>query len=392
MADPECNATMDPQIRRLTTSDLNAASAALRAIRATASSAACLVGFDGFIDSIIDAVATRSAPGPDGYTPMRSLRDFADRAQTAAGHSANIELVVKQTRIGGNGPILAGALAQLGATVHTIAATDHPVFDPLESACASTVHLGKPGATDCIEFTDGKLMLGKSAAMDTITWDRIKEAAGGIDQLIARCNELNIIAPLGWTMIPAMNDIWIGLATEILPNLHQPSSRTIFVDFSDPAKRTNDDLDAAIKLLQHINTITPVTLGLNFAEAKQIANRIGAPIPDAPNQTNPDSIAAIAQAIQSASALTRIAVHSHHAAVIAHNPDCIAAPTAFTPTPKTSTGAGDHFNAGLCFALAHNLDTPVALACAIATSGHFVRTAQHPSLDEVASFIDQIPA
>ena len=51
-----------------------------------------------------------------------------------------------------------------------------------------------------------------------------------------------------------------------------------------------------------------------------------------------------------------------------------------------STGAGDHFNAGLAFALMHDLDTPTSLIAAVAVSGIYVRTSETPTPAEVAEF------
>jgi hypothetical protein len=377
----------DP-VRLLNENDFAMASAQLTALRDRAQDASCFVGFDGFVDSIIDVVAQRHAPGPSGYDRMTSLRGFADRANDAAGRSANVELVVKQVRAGGNGPILAGALARLGASVHCAGALERPVFDELRASCASTTCLGEPGATDALEFDDGKLMQGKSSSMDRITWDHIVTQSGGLDAVIGRCNEAHVIAPCGWTMIPGMNDIWTHLADEVLPSLDPSHERIVFADFSDPAKRTEADLQTAIGLLQRMNATTPVTLGLNLAEAKQVALLMGI---DPQCETDPGALATIAGSIRSAIGLRRIAVHHHQGAAIDDELVRCAARTAFTPTPKTSTGAGDHFNAGLCFALAHDLEAPTALACAIATSGLFVRTGQHPPLVDVVTFIEQMP-
>lgn len=373
--------------RILNQDDFNAARSALSSLQDRAHDASCLVGFDGFVDSIIDAVALRHVPGPEGYERMTSLHEFADRARDAAGRSANTELVVKLLRAGGNGPILAGALAQLGAGVHCIGALDHPIFDDLRDACVSTTNLVEPGATDALEFDDGKLMLGKSAPMDRITWDRIITESGGLNAFVERCNNARVIAPCGWTMIPAMNDIWTHLANDVLPGLDQSNNRIVFVDFSDPAKRPESDLRAAIGLLQRINTLTPVTLGLNLAEAARIGALMGIEVKLA---TDPGPLASLAGALRAAIGVRRVAVHHHRAAAIDDDAACCAMPTVFTPTPLTSTGAGDHFNAGLCFALAHQLDTPTALACAVATSGLFVRTGQHPSLNDVITLIEDL--
>ena len=76
-----------------------------------------LIGFDGFIDAITEAVDTRADMSPGGYTPIRTITQFAARAAAAAGKSTNIELVVTEERFGGNGPLMAGAMGRLQVPV-----------------------------------------------------------------------------------------------------------------------------------------------------------------------------------------------------------------------------------------------------------------------------------
>jgi sugar/nucleoside kinase (ribokinase family) len=376
---------MPPRSRPLTQPDIDSAIGSLRAIADLAGSVACFVGFDGFVDHIIDAVAWRHAPGPDGYRRLPSLSRFAEIVADAAGRSANIELVVRQTRAGGNGPILAGALAGLGARVHAVGALDHPVFDELRGACASCVSVGEPGVTEALEFDDGKLMLGKAAPMDRISWAGIVGASGGIESLVERCGGARVIAPCGWTMVPAMSGIWSGLLTDVLPRLERPGDRVFFVDLSDPAKRSDGDLRAAIGLLQRINVIMPVTLGLNLAEAQRLAGLL--PPTDGESRDCPGAIAALADALRRQIGVARVAVHTHTEAAIADVSELVRSKTAHTATPLTSTGAGDHFNAGLCLSLAHGLGAPTALAIAIGVSGIFVRTGTHPAPGDVIRFL-----
>lgn len=376
---------MPSKSRPITQHDIDSAIRSFTAIADRAEGVACFVGFDGFVDHIIDAVASRHAPGPEGYRRLPSLGRFAEIVAGAAGRSANIELVVRQTRAGGNGPILAGALAELGARVHAVGALDHPVFDDLRGVCETCVSVGEPGVTEAIEFDDGKLMLGKAAPMDRIDWGRIVGACGGIDALTERCNGARVIAPCGWTMVPAMSEIWTGLLSDVLPRLERPGDRVFFIDFSDPAKRSDGDLRTAIGLLQRINAIMPVTLGLNLAEAQRLADLF--PAVDGENWACPGPVAALADAVLRRAGVARVAVHTHTDAVIAEISGLVHSKTAHTATPLTSTGAGDHFNAGLCLALAHGLSAPAALAGAIGVSGLFVRTGEHPALGDVIGFL-----
>src|SRR5438128_2391834 len=65
-----------------------------------------LVGFDGFVDTIVTPVGLRRSSGDD-FTPISTLTEFGQRIVAAAGKSTNIELYPRIDKLGGNGPIMA---------------------------------------------------------------------------------------------------------------------------------------------------------------------------------------------------------------------------------------------------------------------------------------------
>src|ERR1700734_1525601 len=79
-----------------------------------------LVGLDGFVDEIISVVDRRH--DFERFEAIRTIDAFGRRVVAAAGQSSNLELVVRQVKLGGNGPILAGALAAFGARLTYIGA------------------------------------------------------------------------------------------------------------------------------------------------------------------------------------------------------------------------------------------------------------------------------
>jgi hypothetical protein len=62
-----------------------------------------VAGFDGFVDTILQAVSARNAP--DEFTPVATAEEFGRMVSAAGiGRNANIELVVRRRKLGGNGP------------------------------------------------------------------------------------------------------------------------------------------------------------------------------------------------------------------------------------------------------------------------------------------------
>jgi sugar/nucleoside kinase (ribokinase family) len=59
----------------------------------------------------------------------------------------------------------------------------------------------------------------------------------------------------------------------------------------------------------------------------------------------------------------------------------------FTPKPLITTGAGDHFNSGFCLGRLLGLDNLMSVLTGVTTSGYYVRTAQSPSIAQIAAMM-----
>ncbi len=360
-----------------------------------------VAGFDGAVDSIIRVVERRDSR--DSFAPMTSMRQFAQRIDAQAGRSINIEFVVEQVKIGGNGPLFANPFTLWGASVAYIGALladpeapvsrgadatnlTHPVFDEFVARCAKVYAVAGPALSDACEFADGKVIIGKTAAQDAVTWDRVLGALGGINGVKRLFDGAAVFAPMNWTMLSSMTDIWRAVARDVLPSIDESSRPAMFVDLADPAKRSESDLRDAIDALRKLDALCPVTLGCNFSESSRIAAALGKTLPDDEND-----LARRAAALRDHTGLTGICLHTRRRAAAAIKDESFAFDAAFTSEPAISTGAGDTFNAGYALGLA--LDLPIAqrLALGVANSGFYVRNRKPPSIDELAHFLRDLP-
>jgi hypothetical protein len=95
-----------------------------------------VAGFDGFVDKILHAVSERRSSTE--YSRLTTLKAFSEKILAASGRNMNIEMVPRLTKIGGNGPILAHALAHFDIPVSYIGCLGspklHPVFDEFAKA------------------------------------------------------------------------------------------------------------------------------------------------------------------------------------------------------------------------------------------------------------------
>src|SRR6476620_11339046 len=66
-----------------------------------------MIGLDGFVDEIIAVVDKRRSL--DDFDRIKTIDALGRKILSASGQSSNYEMVVKQTKLGGNGPIMANA-------------------------------------------------------------------------------------------------------------------------------------------------------------------------------------------------------------------------------------------------------------------------------------------
>jgi sugar/nucleoside kinase (ribokinase family) len=345
-----------------------------------------LVGLDGFVDNIISVVDKRQDHAT--YDAIRTIDAFGKKVCNAAGQSSNYELVIKQQKLGGNGPIMANALASFGIDVTYIGnlgyPTVHPVFDDFATK-AHVISIAEPGYTDALEFEDGKLMLGKIQSLGDVNWDNLLGRVGK-DKLRSLLGESKLVGMVNWTMLPHMSRIWAKLLDEVIPNVER-HERKLFVDLADPEKRTHHDILEALKLLTRFQDQVDVILGLNLKESMEVADVLGLP-----GQSEPEAhIEATAKAIRAELNLHCVVIHPRRGAAAATADESGIFYGPFVQQPKISTGAGDHFNAGFCLGRVLGFGIEESLCCGVATSGYYVRTAISPSAAELASFIAELP-
>jgi sugar/nucleoside kinase (ribokinase family) len=356
----------------------------LRAGRAQITGRQALLGFDGFVDTIVAPVGQRSAQG-ESFTPMATIAEFGQRVLGAAGKSLNIELYPRLEKLGGNGPIMANALLAHGAQVTYIGALGqdviHPVFAGLAER-ARVISLCAPAQTTAIEFTDGKLMLGMMRSLDEITPEKIA-AVMGTEAYRAAVAAADLVAPLNWTMIPNLTAVLADLVENVLPRVPARPERIFFFDLCDPEKRSAADLLQALATMARFEKFGRVTLGLNLKEAQQVHAALGFRL--APEDET--GLRALTGDIRAKLELATVVVHPKESAACATRDGVWWVPGPYTTQPLISTGAGDHFNAGFATGQLLGFSPEACLVLGVCTSGHYVRTTKSPSLDDLEKFL-----
>jgi len=350
-----------------------------------------IVGFDGFVDTIVTPVALRTAQG-DNFTPIATITDFGHRVLGAAGKSTNIELYPRMEKLGGNGPIMANALIATGAQVTYVGAIGagdvHPVFRDMASRAARAVSLCAAAATTAVEFEDGKLMLGQMRSLDEITYGKIVETVGGEGALKKMLADADLVSLINWTMVPNLTAVLREIAARVLPALPQRTAseakRLYFFDLCDPEKRSATDLKDALAVMASYEKFGQVTLGLNFKEAQQVHAVLGLGVSESDEEA---SIRQMASVIRKKLSISTVVIHPRKSAACATADGDFWVAGPFCEKPLITTGAGDHFNAGFTTGQLLGLTPQSCLTLGVCTSGHYVRTAHSPSLADLEIFI-----
>lgn len=371
--------TTFPELREKCATDLLAALG--RAGQLTA-----FVGLDGFVDEIVHVVDTRESAS--SYQRLPSIARFAERLAGAAGKSTNIELVNQLTKLGGNGPIMANALAQLGLRVTYLGALGfpkmHPVFDDFARR-AEVYSIGEAGHTDALEFEDGKVMVSRTVQLNDINWANIQERFGR-DRFATKFGVSDLIAFVNWTMIPYMSNVWEALQRELCPTLTGPR-RKIFFDLADPEKRTSPDIRRALDLIVGFQKYFDVFLGLNEKEAFEIAESLEIKT----TSRDVEGLSALALNLRSRLPISSVVIHpvTYALAASGNVVDVVNGP--YIPRPKITTGAGDHFNAGFCVGKLLGFNNSMSLLTGVTASGYYVATGRSPQITELAEMLRSWP-
>lgn len=356
--------------------------AALTAGRAKLAKTPALLGFDGFVDYIYHAVDTRKSAKE--YTRIPTLKAYGERIAAAAGKSANIEVVCQAVKLGGNGPIMANALSALGADVTYCGMVGQPkihaVFEEMAKR-AKVYGISEPAVTDAMEFEDGKLMVGKHGTVANATYENLIKFIGA-KKWADLWNKASFVGMVNWTMLPYMTALWKKIQTVHAPKKGD-ARKTVFVDLADPGKRSAEDILTALKVVSNFQKQHDVILGLNESEAHQVAKVLGVTV----GGRDEASVTKLAVDIRAKLNVHTCVVHPVAFAAAADENGAACVPGPFTPKPKISTGAGDHFNAGFCTGRILGLDLAQSLQTGVGTSGYYVRNAASPTIDQLAKFL-----
>ena len=300
-----------------------------------------------------------------------------------------MELVSQFTKLGGNGPIMANALASFGLRVTYLGNLGYPNLHPVFADFAKRAEvysIAEPGYTDALEFEDGKIMLGKHQSLKQVNWENIKSRFG-FDRFSQHLCKADLVGFVNWTMLTSMSDVWSEVLKNICPKI-DGARRRLFFDLADPEKRTSEDILQALKLIVMFQKYFEVILGLNEKEGYEIGEVLGLK-----REVFSGNLIAVIAGYTPPAAGGDGADTPHELRTGGRTGWRVSGRgTLHTQKPKITTGAGDHFNSGFCLGKLLGFSTHLSLLTGVTTSGYYVRTAESPGVAELAGMLRQWPA
>ena len=339
-------------------------------------------GFDGFVDSIVKVVNYKT----QGQSPVyfRTIDEFGKYISGKSGSGFSLESEELVQKLGGNMPIMANAMAQMGTTVDCVGAFGIPTIAPAFAGMHHNCKLhsfANPGFTTAMEFADGKIMLAQMTDLNHANWDTIKNTVG-IDKLRNVFSNADLVCLVNWSELDHSNNIWEGLLKDVFEE-GISTDKQFFFDLSDCSKRTSGAITSAIKLIEAFGQHGKVTLSLNRNEANILYNTL---VDEAPAFDLRETGNKLFTGLN----IDTLIIHSSKISAAWDKGGVYESEPVFIADPRFSTGAGDNFNAGYCMGKLLGLDSDLCLILANSTSNRYITTGVSPGVEALGAYISEL--
>lgn len=345
------------------------------------------VGFDGFVDNIRKAVQSKHGDTVEYYP---TLTAFADRMRAASGKSGQVEMITTKTKLGGNAPILSNALGKLEIKNTCTGAMGFPrknkAFATMHTNC-ERISLLNPGASDAIEFADGKMIFSDLKVFDSYDWKYIRQSKDFI-KIKRRINESALVAFADWANLPHAYSIWDGVLHDLIKKSGRHDFKFLF-DLCDVTKRTTEDIDEILDLISNFSVYGQVTLCLNENETLAIwasLNGVSFLSPDFKDRV--PGVAEAGDFIYKMMKIDYLLVHPIDRTLLFHQRQIIESHGILVTEPKVMTGGGDNLNAGYALGWMAGLDIRSCLVLGMAAAGAYIKNGLSPTLQDLIDYLE----
>jgi hypothetical protein len=333
------------------------------------------LGFDGFVDTIVKLICQRSE-GKAIY--FQSMEEWVEYQRKRIGKNFSIEVENQTQKLGGNMPIMANALGNLGCKVDCIGALGfphiHPAFQSMNDNC-SLLTYSNPGMTQAVEFDEGKIILGEMDELNRADWSLIKNRIG-LHKIVDAISHTQLLAMVNWGEMNQGTTFWEGMLEDVLPVCEAVEGRVIFFDLADFSKKPADAISKALALLPYFKQFGKVVMGLNQNEALAIGQHFLASSVNQPMST-------LIDVLYRELKIDTLVIHHRTQAIAVQGTEKVSVDSQLVQNPKLLTGAGDNFNAAFCLGMLLNLNLAECLQLAHGQSRFYIQQGFSPTLQQL---------
>ncbi len=334
------------------------------------------LGFDGFVDKILKPVRRKDRENTEFFPTMK---EFADYLAAKEGKSCSVALEKVQEKIGGNMPIMANALGTLGCKPVCVGTMGFPevlpIFRRMSGNC-SLVSVGDPGYCDALEFISGKLMLGENGDIDALDYRRLVSAVPE-EELVRYLDECDGAAFLNWGELIGSNDIWENILARILPKCKSENKKIMLMDFSDFSKRQKDEVEKLTELVRGYAQYFDIVVSLNENELEQFSEKLGFG-----EMEMEEKLLTLSKRLL----CREMVLHLLGTSCYVKDDKVFYIEKEIVKNPRTITGGGDNFNAGLLLGLLLKMDMEAAIRLGAGLSSLYVKFGREVTWEELAEY------
>lgn len=337
------------------------------------------LGFDGFIDKIYKPIKTKTS---DITIPFRTMTEFSGYFGEKSGKSCSIDLEPLQEKIGGNMPIVANALANLGCETICLGAMGYPEIEPMFTTMnpnCTLISVTNPGYCYALEFEDSKLMLATNTHIDYLNYQKIVDSVSEIS-LIKYFEQCDAFAFLNWGELINSNDIWENILRHIIPKCKFDSKKLMLIDFSDFSKRESDEVKKMLELLEGYSEIFDITVSVNQNELDLLIEKLDL---GQYEDSSDVQITALAEKLK----CKHFVLHLLDTTKYIKDSKVYSIEKEVIKEPKILTGGGDNFNAGIMFGLLLGMDIENAINVGSGLASLYIRDAENVNYLKLKNYL-----
>lgn len=332
-----------------------------------------VVGFDGFIDTIVRPIR-RTASADASETLFETIGEFGEFLAGCAEKSCSIELRQEAKQLGGNLPFLSRSAGKLGMDVSCIGmlGNDGKIEPQFREMPCKLYSFAAPGQSTCFEFQDGKIFFATDCKLGQDCWQLVMGATDGRAGLLFRDSDLTAL--VNWSELSFAHGLWEAVFEHALKNQLRDKNRFAFFDLCDCSRKTDREIEEVLRLIGRFSTVRTTILSMNENEAHVIAGRL---------LSCGTELEAIGSTMRKEFGIDEIMIHTIRESLLVTPRGVTRRPSEFVEHPKISTGAGDNFNAALCFGTVMGLTDEERVIFANRYASFYVSNGYSPNLEEI---------